>query len=634
MRSIYWFVIFTLLMGTETSPAAHSADEEWSPPPEAFIVDDTSPEFVRFGPNQWWNTATGTGFSYYGGRMIWTYNEQAQLYNYARWHLPLSATLPLTYEVYAFVPRYNATTRNAVYRIIHGAAETPLTSTKAISQNRYYAEWVSLGQYLFQPGGANYVELTDITGETTGQRRVGFDALAFVPLSPTTMFMGEHAVFIPAVLGSGNGDRPTFRYSTSRYISTVNPAHHELMGCAAGQNDEQGIIILAFGQPWWNGISSEYGVLYYRSNYTFASTTVIADAVKGFLRGYWMCASPVAQLKLVVGTNNYRGATSRSHGEAWGEMITQLNVWMRSEDVPPDIADRIEVLGGNDIEMSWNSPTNTKLWLEGYASRTAHHLINFGTCDGCPTQGYPTWQPSNNWTLLDIVEVNSGIARPFPEIYLRSGINADQWYRLSAFAAQFTQQPLAFAGALTQWQACQDVGGCLGTDNTPRQGWYQLQWALNADPRTAMTLPLPSDITWRVITDALSLAATQADELQFAQPALLAATPAGSGAIIEGIAPPIGAAAFLSENLWRGLANGQMVRVFAGLVRDPASGGVDEQTQGGVLFVSDAEGRVRLIEAPLPTHALRIIGAEGSVLILSDGSVSLRFDAAREAWLE
>ncbi|MCS6772815.1 MAG: hypothetical protein NZ693_01740 [Thermoflexales bacterium] len=622
---------FALLGLLGTPVPVRSTDDEWSPPPEALIVDDTSPRFVQFGPPQWWNVATGTEFSYYGGRMVWTLNEQTQLYNYARWYLPISATLPLTYEVYAFIPRYNATTRNAVYRIVQGTAQTPLTRTRAISQNVYYAEWVSLGQHYFQAGGANYVELTDVTGETTGQRRIAFDAIAFVPISPTATITGEHTVYIPAVIGSGSS-QPTFRYTTSRYISTVSPAHHERMGCAAGQNDEQGIVILAFGQAWAQ--SGQFGVLYYRSNYTFASTAVIANAVKGFLRGYWACASPTAQLKLVVGTNNYRGATGRPHGEAWGEMITQLNAWLRSDEVPPDVASRIEVLGGNDIEMSWNTPTNTKLWVDGYASRTMHRLINFGTCDGCPTQGNPHWQPSNNWTLADILYVNTGIAAPFPEIYLRNGINADQWYRMSSYAYQSRGQPLAFAGLLTQWQACRDVGGCRGTDNTPRQGWYQLQWALNADPRTAMTLPLPSDITWRVITDTLLTAAAQSDELELAQLAVLATTPAGTGAVFEGVAPPIEPSQFLDENAWRGLVNGQVVRVFAGLVRDPALGGADEQAQGGILLVSDADGQMRLIEAPTPARAFRIVGAEGAVLILSDGSLTLRFDLEREAWLE
>jgi hypothetical protein len=45
--------------------------------------------------------------------MVWTLNNTSIVENYAYWYLPLSATVPMSYEVFAFIPAYNATTRSA-----------------------------------------------------------------------------------------------------------------------------------------------------------------------------------------------------------------------------------------------------------------------------------------------------------------------------------------------------------------------------------------------------------------------------------------------------------------------------------------------------------------------------------------
>jgi hypothetical protein len=598
-------------------------------PPSAIIVDDSDPNFVKFGPQQWWYTSNGTAFNYYGGAMTWTGNVTSNPpVNYARWLLPLTATLPMTYQVYAFIPRYNATTSNARYQVVVGG----VTTTVAISQNRYHAEWVSLGTYFFPATGPHFVQLTDVTGERAGSRRVGFDALAFVP-RPSVPQLPARAFLPIAVEGASEAPRAT----TSRYISTVDPAHHYAMGCAAGRAGERGTVILAFGQPWVeNGI---YGVIYYRRpGYPFASTQVIAEATKAFLRGYWECAPPDATLNLAVGTNNYRGATlqldtSRAHGQAWGQMIGQLHTWLENE-APPGVRGRLAVFGGNDIEMSWNTPALTKAWVEGYVQATSRPFINFGTCDGCPTTGNPTQRPNNGWTVEDVWQVNGpSYVIPFPEIYLRNGVNADQWYRMSLYGALNKGSKLNFGGLLTQWQACQDRGTCGGlTDNTPQQGWQQLQSALNADPRTAMPLPPPSDITWRNITTTNAMTGMTFD------PSLAAdvpSLPAGEGVIVEGILPPLSAMYFLAQNAWESAR----VIVFAGLLRDPATGGDDANARGGVVvFAISAAGEYvfppQVIQAPLQTAAPRVVGAERDVLTLSDGAITLRFDVSTRAWVE
>jgi hypothetical protein len=83
-------------------------------PPSAIVVDDTDAGFAKFGPAASWFIATGTSFNYYGGSTTWTTNVATDTVNYARWSLPISATLPMTYEVFAFVPRYHSSARAGI----------------------------------------------------------------------------------------------------------------------------------------------------------------------------------------------------------------------------------------------------------------------------------------------------------------------------------------------------------------------------------------------------------------------------------------------------------------------------------------------------------------------------------------
>jgi hypothetical protein len=313
-------------------------------------------------------------------------------------------------------------------------------------------------------------------------------------------------------------------------------------------------------------------------------------------------------------------------------MIGQLHAWLEAE-APPEVQGRLAVFGGNDIEMSWNTPALTKAWVEGYALATSRPFINFGTCDGCPTTGNPTQQPNNGWTVEDVWQVNGpAYVIPFPEIYLRNGVNADQWYRMSLYGALNKGGKLNFGGLLTQWQACQDRGTCNATDNTPQQGWQQLQSALNADPRTAMPLLPPSDITWQNITTTNLMSGLNVAPGPSAE---VPRQPTGQGVIVEGVLPPLGAMHFLAENAWE---SGQVI-VFAGLVRDPAAGGDDTQARGGVaVFATSPAGDYLfpplLMPAPLPAAALRVVRAEDSILILSDGVALLRFDVDARTWME
>jgi hypothetical protein len=644
MFRVLWYVLAWMGLVVGLCLVADEARAAQTLPPHAIIVDDdattNTPSFSRGGPAAYWRTATITGSAYYSGSMVWTFNNTRLVENFATWRLPLSATVPMRYEVLAFVPAYNATTTSAQYQIAHAG----LTETRSLNQNAYLAEWVSLGTYSFTEHSTSYVLLTDATGELSATKQVGFDALAFVPTDPpiepnpppvTNPITYTHSLFLPIAMNGNTALITSFITSTSRYVSTINPQAHYSMGCESGRNRESGTIILDFGQPQPVGFG--YGTLIFDYS-TLASTSQIAEASKSFLSGFADCAPEAATLSLAIGTSNFRGATNFDHGAAWARMVNGLSTWLDNSPLfaGEESGERFAFLGANDIEPSWNTLTATRNWVQGYASAALHPYLNYGSCDGCPSAQFPTWTPNNGWSLDDIWFVSQGalIARPFPEIYAANGIHARQWQWASLYAQQQKGERMDFAGVLTQWQACQQTAPVQckddGLDNTPQQGWQLLQEALNRDARTAQPLPPPSDISWRSAAISPTLFSHEP----------IAASQSGS-IIIEDVQAPLPAQTFIARNVWKAeQANGETLLVFAGYARSPDEGGHDAPQGAVAVLVRSANGefdrkRTLILRAPTPVGALRILSESSNVLeLISDDGVRLRFDVLQQVWVQ
>ena len=637
MHMLRAVLLAALILATLISPTLKPSTAQTTLPSSALIVDDGDAGFALFGPPSGWHTATSTPNDYFNGDVTWTssISGTSANENYARWSLPVSATLPMTYEVRAFVPRYNSSTQAARYIVAHGG----LTNTATINQNNFYAEWVSLGSYGFVTGttGTNYVELGDTTNELSGTKRIGFDAIAFVPqvtltVTPTLPFTPTSRVALPVITRAGN---PTIdaTATTSRYIQTLDATRHTRMGCEAGTRGEHGVVILTFGQPW--AVDLGYGVLIFGT--LFPATMIqVSDAVKAFIRGYAECA-PVGTsnaIQLGLGVNNYKGETNANHGKAWAAMVNGVNDWLETSPYK----NRVSIFGAADMEPGFNTAANTRAWFDGYMANAKRPLFNFGSCDGCPTALNPTQQPNNGWTVDDIWHISAGAsgARSVPEVYLRSGITADQWYRISLYGATQHNKKIEFAGALTQYAACQDkepVNCALnGTDNTPDMGLRQLNNAINADTRTAFSVTAVSDITWKQDVTTTT-PASRLTEPRVAYSVLR------SGYVIEDVQPPLPAATFIGHNVWIGNVNGDVVQVYAGLVRDWNSEGKGDVSERGglVIFTVQADGTivpVSIARAPDRVGALRIVSADGGVLTLStDDGRPLHFDLVNQLWL-
>ena len=141
------------------------------------VVDDPELLVTSTGKMEWWYRETGVGHE---GDMVWTLNTATRMDNFARWKPILPG--PERYRVEAFLPRFDKASTQARYQI----RASGVLHAKVINQEASPDQWVDLGTYEFLAtnDGSEYVELADVTGETSVSRKVLFDAIRFTPETP------------------------------------------------------------------------------------------------------------------------------------------------------------------------------------------------------------------------------------------------------------------------------------------------------------------------------------------------------------------------------------------------------------------------------------------------------------------
>jgi hypothetical protein len=186
-------VLATLLVvgGSLQALSAHPALASGTAPDNCTQPERTNnPWFTASGPLQYW-------FWYYysGGPanpyapvkgdacMIWTYNEASysgpSTGNLAAWWDVGSMTCSCGYDnsALAWIPSEDATTTHAEYQMWSG---TSYEGTCVVNQDAYYNQWVQLcGSTSFQLYSEADVLMTDGTGEPSGTKQIGWDALNF-----------------------------------------------------------------------------------------------------------------------------------------------------------------------------------------------------------------------------------------------------------------------------------------------------------------------------------------------------------------------------------------------------------------------------------------------------------------------
>jgi hypothetical protein len=267
-----------------------------------------------------------------------------------------------------------------------------------------------------------------------------------------------------------------------------------------------GVVILDFGNPEF--INGNYGTMLYDGD-THLTIPDIRSAVWSFIGGYFEGVgfnyNDPSFLTIIVGTNTsgYEGWITREHGEAWRDMIIQLNSWLSADD----LTRIMYVTGGNDIEsFSIFPPVYAKAWVDGYSDQNNFKLYNYGNA---PCQSdYPPTTPEfqNNvtpgpcdfgWTQDDVFYVSWGPnnnALPFPEIYEEQyHANASQWYRIALLAKFNYGIVMDFNATLSQNARCGQLppGSCDDINNSPIIAHNQLYVEFRLDPyQYRFTYPL------------------------------------------------------------------------------------------------------------------------------------------------
>ncbi|HEU4965021.1 MAG TPA: hypothetical protein VFV52_14340 [Bacilli bacterium] len=286
--------------------------------------------------------------------------------------------------------------------------------------------------------------------------------------------------------------------TVSYYMDTINTTTLYNMGYSLGTHDyntsgtQKTLVVLAFG-----GQTSSYGGSLWGA--ADASTSQIAAAAEEFSHGYWSGtrSDTGSTVKLVIGTNNSY-TVNYTAGQRWSQMINDIGAYNNSHSY----SSQVLLYGGNDMEMSYDTPSATRSWVNGYASVDNYLYYNYGDAGGCTTSstfsGTYNGSCNNGWTMNDIYYISWGAApgQSVPEIYNTSGANARQWKNVKKYARVTLGANMIISGAMTQYGACVQNGGCSGTNNTPSAGWSQLYNALNSDADTAQGLAFSTDIKW------------------------------------------------------------------------------------------------------------------------------------------
>jgi hypothetical protein len=270
----------------------------------------------------------------------------------------------------------------------------------------------------------------------------------------------------------------------SRYVGTANMY---TMGCNQGRaSDAQGqhtqLVLLNFGDPGWNSAGT-FGA-WDNGLGGFVSNAAIEADVKTYMQGFWDCtvAGSKSFLDVAPGVTNHgsgiNSANDRALGVAWGAMVKDLNSWISSKGYTTQLSGR----GAADFEPGYGAPAHALAWAAGFGSSGAIYY-DFGSADGCPPYG----PCDNGWTQAVEYQLAWGNATALavPQIY--NSAMAQEWASISAWgAAHGSAGRIVFTAALSQYQACLDVGSpCSGTDDTPLQSWQQLTAATGLAPAFA-----------------------------------------------------------------------------------------------------------------------------------------------------
>jgi hypothetical protein len=230
------------------------------------------------------------------------------------------------------------------------------------------------------------------------------------------------------------------RATISLYEHTVRRSTLRMQGCDAAKRGVGGIVILAFGQPAYNGHT--YGTNLFSGR--FAGNKAITRAMFAYAYGYHRCLPRGSKLRITLarGTSNYKPQVPSAYkaGRKWARETMTLAKRLRSHG----LHEHVRSAAADDVEPAWDrSFHKTRDFFRGFRdARTGHLLYNFGSLDG---------GVGSIWNASQIFFVTSGMkyARAIPEIYNHA--MAKQWADLAHIAKHRYNRPMKFAGVMTTY---------------------------------------------------------------------------------------------------------------------------------------------------------------------------------------
>jgi hypothetical protein len=310
--------------------------------------------------------------------------------------------------------------------------------------------------------------------------------------------------------------------TTSYYITTTNSTTLKNAGrdlalsqIAAGVNQDSVASLLFRAPTFKNDI---YGVAGLGSSTPLSTVALLAEA---FASGYYnaLGSNTTLHVRIVIATSNGTTMCGGSevtfgHGQAWAQIVESVGSWV----IGQGYSAQVDVAAGSDMEAGsavwpagsacnsagrrqWAGPTETRNWVDGYASVVPRRfLYDVGDAGGCPQAGTTATARGCNggFDQQDVWYISWGAppSEPLPEIYTTSGSMAAQWQQLSLYSYLAHGGSMIIAGALTESGACQQVTCPASLQNSASGGWQQLYNSLNGDTRTKQTLSWSTDIKW------------------------------------------------------------------------------------------------------------------------------------------
>src|SRR5579862_9406600 len=230
------------------------------------------------------------------------------------------------------------------------------------------------------------------------------------------------------------------RATISLYERTTATGILRRQGCEAAKRGAQGVVILDFGKPSYNGHT--YGTILFSGG--FAGNKSITQGMLAYAGGYTAClpkGSP-DRISLARGTSNYHPSVPSVYkaGRKWAREVMNLQRSLRTARLDAHVTSA----AADDVEPAWD-PTfwRTHDFYKGYAdSRVGHSLYNYGSLDGGIVSGV--------WTAHQAFYVTAGMryARAIPEIYNET--MAQEWAALAQVAKKRYHATLKFAGVMTE----------------------------------------------------------------------------------------------------------------------------------------------------------------------------------------